>query len=162
MLEREKQDNKFKYVRELANANDENARNETNLQFLHDQELTSLKKQHEQIVDELKQDSKTSLSRQKEQLTAQLFEEREKIVLEKDEVIKAKEAKLSELQNLYDESSNKIATLSGQVQQSEVGLGSASSRITRLNEMMKEKQAKINSLLQELEASRTLVTNLKV
>ena len=52
--------------------------------------------------------------------------------------------------------------LSGQVHESEVGLGSASSRISRLNEIVKQNDKKITSLEEELTSSRTLADRLKV
>ena len=132
------------------------------MQSLHEQELTNLRNKHEKIVEELKQNSKASLSQQKEELDKISSEEREKLTLEKDEIIKAKESELSKLQKLYEETYSKVEILSGQVQQSEVGLGSASSRISRLNGMVKEKQTQISSLEKELESTRTLAENLKV
>ena len=132
------------------------------MQSLHEQELTNLRKKHEKIVEELKQNSEASLSQQKEELDKISSEERGKLTLEKDEIIKAKESELSKLQKLYEETYSKVEILSGQVQQSEVGLGSASSRISRLNGMVKEKQTQISSLEKELESTRTLAENLKV
>ena len=162
MLEKEKQEIKFKYLQELVHTKDESAKKEKNLQSLYEKELTNLKNKHEQIVAELKQNSEASLNQQKEELNKKSLEEQEKLMLEKNEIIKAKESELAQLQKLYEEAYSKVELLSGQVQQNEVGLGSASSRISRLNEMVKEKQTQISSLEQELASARTLTESLKV
>jgi chromosome segregation ATPase len=162
MLEKEKQDIKFKYLQELVFTKDESAKKEKNLQSLHEQELSNIKNKHEQLVEKLKQNSESSLSQQKEELNIKSLQEQQKLALEKNEIIKAKENELAKLQKLYEESSSKVEILSGQIQQTEVGLGSASSRISRLNEMVRKKQAEISSLEKELASSRTLAENLKV
>lgn len=110
----------------------------------------------------MKQNSETSLKQLKEELSTKSLQERDKLTLEKDKVIKAKDNELAKLQELYKESYSKVESLSGQVHESEVGLGSASSRISRLNEMVKEKDMKISSLEEELTSSRTLADRLKV
>ena len=161
-LEKEKQDIKFKYLQEIVLAKDEAANKAKNVQSLHEKEQANLKKKHEQITNEMKQNSETSLKQLKEELSTKFLQEQEKLTLEKDEVIKAKDNELAKLQELYKESYSKVERLSGQVHESEVGLGSASSRISRLNEMVKEKDMKISLLEEELTSSKTLADRLKV
>jgi chromosome segregation ATPase len=153
---------KFKSLQELVYTKDESAKKEKGLQSLHEKELANLKNKHEKLIAELKENSEISLNQQKEELDKKLLREQEKLTLEKNEMIKAKENELAQLQKLYDEAHSEVERLSGQVQQSEVGLGSASSRISRLNEMVKEKQTQITSLAQELASAKTLADNLKV
>ena len=141
---------------------DESAEKEKNLQSIHEQQLTELKNTHEKTVVELKEKSEASLSKMKDELNLKSLQEQEKLSSEKDEIIKTKESELAKFQRLYEEISNRVETLSGQVQESEVGLGSASSKISRLNEMLKGKQAEVNSLETDLASSRTLADSLKV
>lgn len=132
------------------------------MKSLHEQELTNLKTKHEKILEELKKNSDASLGQQKEQLNMQSLQEREKLTFEKDAIIEEKSSELRKVQKLYEETYIKVEALSGQVQESEIGLGSASSRISRLNEIVKQKQTEISSLEEELASSKSSVESLKV
>ncbi|XP_028390865.1 protein FAM184A-like [Dendronephthya gigantea] len=160
-LEKEKQDIKFKYIQEVVLTKDESAKKENNLKSQHEQELVNLKNKYEQALEEFKMSSETLLSQQKAQLDMQSQQEQEKLMLEKDAVIEAKNSELQKVQKLCEETYIKVEALSGQIHESEIGLGSASSRISRLNEIVKQKQTEISSLEAELASSKTSVDSLK-
>ena len=141
---------------------EESSKKEKSLKSLHEQELCNLENKHKKIVEELKQKSESSLSQQIQELNTKSLEEREKVALEKDEIIKATESERERVQKLYEETCSKVDRLSGLVQESEVGLGSASTRISRLNEMLKEKQAEITALNSDLTSARSFVKSIKV
>lgn len=117
---------------------------------------------HQQIISELKSNHETSLCTTKEELKAESLLEKEKLSREKDKIIQENERKLVSLQKLYEEETKKVKLLSSRMEESEHGLDSASSTITALNNIIKEKQADVSRMEKELVSLKNFVEQLKV
>ena len=146
----------------MVTTKEETAKNEKSLKTFQEQQLCDLEKKHKQSFEELEKNSKESLTKQAKELEKGASEERERLLKEREEMAKEKEEKLVELQKLYEQSCCQVERLSGLVQESNVGLGSASTRISSLNNMIQQKQTEINSLQKELTISVDMAKTLQV
>ncbi|XP_046850280.1 protein FAM184A-like [Xenia sp. Carnegie-2017] len=159
-LENENEHIRSKYIEELASTKEESSKRENDLQTLHGQELSNMIEKHQQIISELKSNHETSLYDER-RTQSRIITRKEKVSREKDKIIQENERKLVSLQKLYEEETKKVKLLSSRMEESEHGLDSASSTITALNNIIKEKQADVSRMEKELVSLKNLVEQLK-
>ena len=132
----------------------------------HDRELEEtierLNGSYENHVENLKQDSLDKLAQQEKDLSEKLEQEKERLCVEKRELIAQFESERNDLKSKCKSSEEEVERLDNLIRESEKGLGSASSHINSLKQVLNETRDELQITRKDLKDAESRSAKLMV
>ncbi|XP_041368165.1 protein FAM184A-like [Gigantopelta aegis] len=157
----EKQTLQQRLEREIKGVQDRSAEREKLLLAEHAALLNKLNREHKEEIEKIKTASADVLAQTKEDLEKKLRDETARLTLEKESMSNEFERVRAELFSKLQAAENEVKRLEQLVQQSEQGLGSASSHLQSLKDASTRLKSELDSTRADLKTSKIAAANLR-